>query len=90
MPVARFDAVDRLVRTAFQQRRKTLANALRPLLDRAVGQATVEGDPAALRTSTDLAGVLSGAGIDPTRRPETLTPTEFVRLADTLIPLSVL
>ncbi len=31
VPVARFEAVDRLVRTAFQQRRKTLANALRPL-----------------------------------------------------------
>jgi 16S rRNA (adenine1518-N6/adenine1519-N6)-dimethyltransferase len=90
VPVARFDPVDRLVRTAFQQRRKTLANALRPLLDRAVGQPMVEGGPAALRTSTDLAGVLSGAGIDPTRRPETLTPTEFVRLADTLISLSVL
>jgi 16S rRNA (adenine1518-N6/adenine1519-N6)-dimethyltransferase len=90
VPVARFDAVDRLVRTAFQQRRKTLANALRPLLDRAIGQAPVEGAPAPLRTAAELATVLAGAGIDPMRRPETLTPTEFVRLADTLIPLSVL
>jgi hypothetical protein len=90
VPVARFDAVDRLVRTAFQQRRKTLANALRPLLDRAIGQAPVEGAPSPLRTAAELATVLAGAGIDPMRRPETLTPTEFVRLADTLIPLSVL
>jgi len=90
VPVASFDAVDRLVRTAFQQRRKTLANALRPLLDRAISQAAGQGEAAPLRTAADLAVVLSGAGIDPTRRPETLTPVEFVRLADTLIPLSVL
>ena len=90
VPVANFDAVDRLVRTAFQQRRKTLANALRPLLDRALGQAAGEAGATPLRTPADLAAVLSGAGIDPTRRPETLTPTEFVGLADTLIRLSVL
>ena len=81
VPVARFEAVDRLVRTAFQQRRKTLANALRPLLvsAEARGQAPL-----------DVAAVLQGAGIDPMRRPETVTPEEFVHLADTLIPLSVL
>jgi 16S rRNA (adenine1518-N6/adenine1519-N6)-dimethyltransferase len=79
--VAQFGAVDRLVRTAFQQRRKTLANALRPLLvsAEARGQAPL-----------DIAAVLHGAGIDPMRRPETVTPEEFVHLADTLIPLSVL
>ena len=81
VPVARFEAVDRLVRTAFQQRRKTLANALRPLF--------------AARESTghapiDVTAVLAGAGIEATRRPETLAAEEFVRLADTLIPLSVL
>ena len=38
----------------------------------------------------DLAARPAGAGIDPMRRPETLTPEEFVHLADTLIPLSVL
>jgi len=81
VPVARFDAVDRLVRTAFQQRRKTLANALRPLT-----AAREAGGAAPL----DLAAVLHGAGIDPMRRPETVTPEEFVHLADTLIPLSVL
>jgi 16S rRNA A1518/A1519 N6-dimethyltransferase RsmA/KsgA/DIM1 with predicted DNA glycosylase/AP lyase activity len=78
------------VRTAFQQRRKTLANALRPLLDRAVGSAPVEAAEAPLRSAADLAAVLSGAGIEPTRRPETLTPAEFVHLTDALIPLSVL
>ena len=81
VPVARFDAVDRLVRTAFQQRRKTLANALRPLT-----AAREAGGAAPL----DVAAVLQAAGVDPMRRPETLTPDEFVRLADTLIPLSVL
>jgi 16S rRNA (adenine1518-N6/adenine1519-N6)-dimethyltransferase len=77
-PIARVEAVDRVVRTAFQQRRKTLANALRPL----VGAA---GQPA-----VDLGAVLGRIGIDPMRRPETLTGVEFVRLADALIPLSVL
>jgi 16S rRNA (adenine1518-N6/adenine1519-N6)-dimethyltransferase len=78
VPVARFEAVDRLVRTAFQQRRKTLANALRPLADAVPGRAL------------DIPALLTGAGIEPTRRPETLTPEEFVHLADALIPLSVL
>jgi 16S rRNA A1518/A1519 N6-dimethyltransferase RsmA/KsgA/DIM1 with predicted DNA glycosylase/AP lyase activity len=87
--VARFEAVDRLVRTAFQQRRKTLANALRPLLapgSQGAGTASPTGD----RPAVDLIAVLGGLGIDPTRRPETLTPEEFVHLADALIPLSVL
>jgi 16S rRNA A1518/A1519 N6-dimethyltransferase RsmA/KsgA/DIM1 with predicted DNA glycosylase/AP lyase activity len=81
VPVARFEAVDRLVRTAFQQRRKTLANALRPL---------TSARDAAGGAPLDLAAVLHGAGVEPTRRPETLTAEEFVHLADTLIPLSVL
>jgi 16S rRNA (adenine1518-N6/adenine1519-N6)-dimethyltransferase len=74
VPVARFEAVDRLVRTAFQQRRKTLANALRPLVSDA----------------SDLPARLTALDVDPTRRPETLTGAEYVRLADALIPLSVL
>jgi 16S rRNA (adenine1518-N6/adenine1519-N6)-dimethyltransferase len=74
VPVERFDAVDRLVRTAFQQRRKTLANALKPLL----------------RPGADAAPAFAAADIDPARRPETLTGTEFVHLAGALIPLSVL
>jgi len=81
VPVARFEAVDRLVRTAFQQRRKTLANALRPL---------TAAREAAGNAPLDLAAILQGAGVEPARRPETLTPEEFVRLADVLIPLSVL
>jgi len=95
VPVARFGAVDRLVRTAFQQRRKTLANALRPLL---ADRQPLAGSPSRHAADTtgpvvgaiDVAALLAGAGIEPTRRPETLTPIEFVRLADALIPLSVL
>lgn len=74
LPVERFEAVDRVVRTAFQQRRKTLANALRPL----------SGDPEA------LARALEAAGLDGRQRPETVPPAGFVRLAAALIPLSVL
>lgn len=53
----------RVVRTAFQHRRKTVRGALRGRI------------PAA-----DLA--LSEAGVDPQRRPETLTELEFVALAE--------
>jgi 16S rRNA (adenine1518-N6/adenine1519-N6)-dimethyltransferase len=75
VPVDRVEAVDLVVRTAFQQRRKTLANALRPL---AAGHIS------------DLAAALTAAGIDGTRRPETLSPAEFVGLTGALITLSVL
>jgi 16S rRNA (adenine1518-N6/adenine1519-N6)-dimethyltransferase len=75
VPIGRVDAVDRVVRVAFQQRRKTLANALRPL--------------AAGRADT-LAAALAAAAIDGTRRPETLSPAEFVTLTGALIALSVL
>jgi hypothetical protein len=34
----------------------------------------------------DLPAVLGALGLDPTRRPETLTGTEYVRLADALFP----
>ena len=57
---------ERIVRTMFQQRRKTLSNALRPAL-------APDGDAATLLTAT---------GIDPRRRPETLQLTELARLAD--------
>lgn len=59
--------VDRLVRTAFTQRRKTLANGLKAL-------ANGEG--------RDLAAVFAAAGLDPTRRPETLHLVEYSALAD--------
>jgi 16S rRNA (adenine1518-N6/adenine1519-N6)-dimethyltransferase len=56
---------ERIVRTMFQQRRKTLSNALRP----------------ALAPGADAAGILTAAGIDPRRRPETLTLAEIAALA---------
>jgi 16S rRNA (adenine1518-N6/adenine1519-N6)-dimethyltransferase len=76
VPVAHFEAVDRVVRTAFQQRRKTLANALRPLATPA---------PGSNASPVDVPAALAAVGIDPTRRPETLTPEEYVRLADALL-----
>jgi 16S rRNA (adenine1518-N6/adenine1519-N6)-dimethyltransferase len=58
---ARFE---RIVRTMFQQRRKTLSNALRP----------------ALPPDADAAALLTAAGIDPRRRPETLTLAEVAAI----------
>ena len=60
-------AFEAMVRTMFMQRRKTLLNALRPY---AVGRAR------------DVRGALTSAGIDPSRRPETLQLTELARLAE--------
>ena len=57
---------ERLVRTVFMQRRKTLSNALRPVTDAA---------------GLDAREVLAAAGIDPIRRPETLTVGDLVTLA---------
>jgi len=54
-----------MVRTMFMQRRKTLLNALRPYAD-SVGRASKT--------------VLAEAGIDPIRRPETLTQEDLLRL----------
>ena len=58
--------LERMVRVMFTQRRKTLLNALRPYAD-------------AHRRAAGSA--LSAAGIDPTRRPETLALPELIRLA---------
>lgn len=58
---------ERMVRTMFTQRRKTLANALRPV---------------ALAKGLDAAAALRAADIDPRRRPETLQLTELARLAE--------
>jgi len=55
-----------VVRAAFAQRRKTLANALAAGLGRSA---------AAVRAAAELAGV------DPSRRAETLTIVEFAALA---------
>jgi 16S rRNA (adenine1518-N6/adenine1519-N6)-dimethyltransferase len=62
---------ERMVKTMFMQRRKTLANALRPFAD-AAGLAS--------------ASALSAAGIDPARRPETLTMMELLALAEVFPP----
>jgi 16S rRNA (adenine1518-N6/adenine1519-N6)-dimethyltransferase len=57
----------RVTRTMFMQRRKTVANALRPL------------DGEAGRPAGEM---LARAGIDGSRRPETLTIAEIARLSD--------
>jgi 16S rRNA (adenine1518-N6/adenine1519-N6)-dimethyltransferase len=57
---------ERMVKTMFMQRRKTLANALRPFAD-------ASGVPAG--------AALSAATIDPMRRPETLAMGELLALA---------
>jgi 16S rRNA (adenine1518-N6/adenine1519-N6)-dimethyltransferase len=60
------EAFGRLVRGLFLQRRKTLVNALRPITD-----------PLGLSSRQ----VIEQAGLDPSRRPETLTLDEMARLA---------
>jgi 16S rRNA (adenine1518-N6/adenine1519-N6)-dimethyltransferase len=65
------DPFDALVRAVFGQRRKKLSNALRPVAESA-GQSAH--------------ALLAAAGIDPDRRPETLTMPEFVALATALWP----
>jgi 16S rRNA (adenine1518-N6/adenine1519-N6)-dimethyltransferase len=57
---------DAMVKSMFTQRRKTLGNALRPFAESRAAVAT---------------RALSSADIDPTRRPETLTLAELVKLA---------
>lgn len=58
-----------VVRAAFSKRRKTLFNALRA--SRCVGRLADE----------QLRQILEECGIEPGRRPETLSPEEFARLA---------
>jgi 16S rRNA (adenine1518-N6/adenine1519-N6)-dimethyltransferase len=65
------DAFVRMVRTTFTQRRKTLGNALKPFAADC-GKVAVE--------------VLTGIGIDPRRRPETLELAEFAAVAKALDP----
>jgi 16S rRNA (adenine1518-N6/adenine1519-N6)-dimethyltransferase len=60
-------AFETMVRTMFMQRLKTLLNALRPYAASRAG---------------DARAALAGAGIDPTRRPETLQLAELARLAE--------
>jgi len=56
----------RVIKTAFSQRRKTLANSLRPM-------------------GEDIKDVLLAAGIDPRRRPETLSMEEFAMITDAFV-----
>jgi 16S rRNA (adenine1518-N6/adenine1519-N6)-dimethyltransferase len=76
---ARFE---RLVRTLFQQRRKTSANALKPLLALLPAPASAAGHaPGPALSSEEL---LRSVEIDPRRRPETLSLAELARLAHAL------
>lgn len=59
---------ERMVRSMFTQRRKTLANALGPFAE---------------EIGAGAARALAATGIDPRRRPETLEVIEMARLADT-------
>jgi 16S rRNA (adenine1518-N6/adenine1519-N6)-dimethyltransferase len=61
-----FSLFRKLVNTAFQQRRKTLQNSLKSLS----GQ-----------SAEHLENIFAKTGIDSRRRPETLSPDEFARLA---------
>ncbi len=58
-----------IVRSVFTQRRKTMSNALASL---------------ASSRGVDAHDALAKAGLDPKRRPETFTLTEYARLADAL------
>jgi 16S rRNA (adenine1518-N6/adenine1519-N6)-dimethyltransferase len=69
-PVRDAAILEGLVQAVFTRRRKTLANAL------------LAFPPAVVQTP---AALLEAAKLDGTRRPETLTVGEFVRLADALV-----
>ena len=69
VPVADLERFSEVVRAAFSQRRKKLANAL--------------GSGLQLRVDR-LRELLAGIGIDPARRAETLSLADFARLAEAL------
>jgi 16S rRNA (adenine1518-N6/adenine1519-N6)-dimethyltransferase len=84
--VGPYPTFERLVRTLFQQRRKTTANALKPLVsvnrvDAAPGAAPPSGPTAAPRSAEDL---LRAADIDPRVRPERLSLEDLARLSRVL------
>lgn len=66
-------ALWRVVRAAFGQRRKTLKNALRSILPE-------------VRFTEEVGRVMENLKIDPMRRAETLSLEEFARLTDGLSP----
>jgi 16S rRNA A1518/A1519 N6-dimethyltransferase RsmA/KsgA/DIM1 with predicted DNA glycosylase/AP lyase activity len=61
---------ERLVRSIFTQRRKTLLNALKPFAD---------------ERGVDPRRAIAEASVDGTRRPEALQLTELARLADVFV-----
>ena len=65
--VANEPVFEGMIRSMFTQRRKTLSNALKPFAE---------------SRGRSAAGALEAAGVDPSRRPETLQLTELARLAD--------
>jgi 16S rRNA (adenine1518-N6/adenine1519-N6)-dimethyltransferase len=69
VPAAHEEVLDSLVRAVFAQRRKTMLNALRPF-------ASARGH--------DTGALLASLGLDPRRRPETLSLEEFASLAAVL------
>jgi len=69
-PVANLEVFAYLVRSVFTRRRKTLANALLAV------------DNRGRESFLEPKALLELAGIDGQRRPETMTVTEFARLAD--------
>jgi 16S rRNA (adenine1518-N6/adenine1519-N6)-dimethyltransferase len=69
MDASSFNRLRRIVNAAFQQRRKTLQNSLKSLV----------GKNAIL-----MEKVFERSGIDPMRRPETLSSDEFLNLAGAL------
>ena len=71
LPAGAETIFDPMVKTMFMQRRKTLLNALRSYAD-SVGR--------------DSRTVLTEAGIDPIRRPETLSQADLLRLVAVFSP----
>ena len=72
-----YRAVQRLVRAAFQQRRKMMVNSL-------TGVAPAGADPGDGLTSERIAAALTSIGASTTARAEELTPPQFVQLAGAL------
>lgn len=76
LPAADENLLRQVVKAAFATRRKTLKNAL------SAHASLFQRFPA------DLEAILHHLDIDPTRRPETLSVTDFVRLSNALLPVA--
>ena len=72
LTVGELPRVERVVRAAFAQRRKTLANSLR-------GSSL---DPAP--TAAEVASALESAGVEPRARAESLSPAQLLAVARAL------